>query len=242
MNINRQTTIKENKMKITAAHLIRWAGLSAMLAGICYVLVGMFHPLDVLSSVTTTRWIVVHILANAMSFFGLLGLAGLYARQAEKSGWLGLAGYLLFSLWLVLILGFTFVEVFILPVLATTAPTFVEGWLGMFHGTASQINLGALPMVWTLSGPVYILGGLLFGIATFRARILPRWAGILLAIGTTFGPVAILFPPEYQPKVAVPVGLALVWLGYALWSERREPAAEPVSDKGSLQFRPTEAA
>lgn len=242
MNINRQTTIKENKMQITAANLIRWAGLSAMVAGICYVLVGLFHPLDVPSSVTTTRWIVVHILANAMSFFGLLGLAGLYARQAEKSGWLGLAGYLLFSLWLVVILGFTFVEVFILPVLATTAPTFVEGWLGMFHGTASQINLGALPMVWTLSGPVYILGGLLFGIATFRARILPRWAGILLAIGTTFGPIAILFPPEYQAKVAVPVGLALVWLGYALWSERREPATQSVPDKGSPQFSPTAAA
>ena len=35
-----------------------------------------------------------------MCFFGLLGMAGLYARQAEKSGWLGLAGFLLFSLWL----------------------------------------------------------------------------------------------------------------------------------------------
>ena len=149
-----QTTIVENKIMLTVANFIRFACLSAMVAGICYVLVGLFNLLHVLSSVTTTRWIVVHILANAMSFFGLLGLAGLYARQAEKSGWLGLAGYLLFSLWLVVILGFTFVEVFILPVLATTAPTFVEGWLGMFHGTASQINLGALPMVWTLSGPV----------------------------------------------------------------------------------------
>ncbi len=42
----------------------------------------------------------------------------------------------------------------------------------------------------------------------------------VLAVGTVAGPVAILFPPEYQPKVAVPVGLALAWLGYALWSER----------------------
>ena len=32
-----------------------------------------------------------------MGFFGLFGIAGLYARQVEKSGWLGLAGYLLFS-------------------------------------------------------------------------------------------------------------------------------------------------
>jgi hypothetical protein len=208
-------------MPITTPNLIRWAGVSAMVAGICYVLVGIFHPLNILSSVTTTRWAIVHVLAMAMSFFGLLGMAGLYARQAEKSGWLGLAGYLLFSLWLALILGFTFVEVFILPGLATAAPTVVEGWLGMFTGSASAIDLGALPLLWTLTGPIYILGGLLFGIATFRARILPRWAGILLAVGTAIGPVAILFPPELQPKVAVPVGLALAWLGYALWSERR---------------------
>ena len=208
-------------MPITTPNLIRWAGISAMVAGICYVLVGIFHPLNILSSVTTTRWAIVHVLAMAMSFFGLLGMAGLYARQAEKTGWLGLAGYLVFSLWLALILGFTFVEVFILPIVATAAPTFVAGWLGMFTGTASEIDLGALPIVWTISGPIYILGGLLFGIATFRARILPRWAGVLLAVGTVIGPVAILFPPELQPKVAVPVGLALAWLGYALWSERR---------------------
>ena len=212
-------------MQITNANLIRWAGISAIVAGICYVLVGVFHPLNIASSVTTPRWMIVHVLATAMSFFGLLGMAGLYARQAEKSGWLGLAGYLLFSLWLALILGFTFVEVFILPTLATAAPTFVAGWLGMFTGSASAIDLGALPVLWTLTGPIYILGGLLFGIATFRARILPRWAGILLAVGTAIGPVAILFPPEYQPKVAVPVGLALAWLGYALWSERRAQAA-----------------
>src|ERR1700690_3185612 len=99
-------------MQITNANLIRWAGISAIVAGICYVLVGVFHPLNIASSVITPRWMIVHVLATAMSFFGLLGIAGLYARQAEKSGWLGLAGYLLFSLWLALILGFTFVEVF----------------------------------------------------------------------------------------------------------------------------------
>jgi hypothetical protein len=212
-------------MPTTNADLIRWAGVSAIVAGICYVLVGLFHPLNIPSSVPTAQWSIVHILASAMSFFGLLGMAGLYARQAEKAGWLGLAGYLLFSLWLALILGFTFAEVVILPVLATASPAFVEGWLGMFTGSASPINLGALPTLWNLSGPIYILGGLLFGIATFRAGILPRWAGVLLAVGTVIGPVAILFPPELQPKVAVPVGLALAWLGYALWSERRGEVA-----------------
>jgi hypothetical protein len=38
-----------------------------------------------------------------MSFFGLLGIARIYARHAEAVGWLGLAGFVVFSLWLVLV-------------------------------------------------------------------------------------------------------------------------------------------
>lgn len=203
---------------------LRLAGLSAVLAGICYVLVGLFHPANVASSVTTTPWQVVHILACAGCFFGLLGMAGLYARQAVKTGWLGLTGYILLSLWFTLIMGFSFVEAFILPHLAIPEPAFVQAWMAMFNGPSGQFDLGVLPTVWTLTAPVYILGGLLFGIATFRARILPRWAGALLAISTVVAPVAVLLPNAAQPKMAVPFGVALVWLGFALWSERAHAA------------------
>ena len=209
-------------MKTTASNLMRWAGLSAMVAGICYVLVGLFHPANVPASVTTTTWAIVHVLACAMCFFGLFGMAGLYARQADKSGWLGLAGFVMLSLWLGLVLGFSFVEAFILPSLATAVPAFVDGWMGMLVGPASKFDLGVLPTLWTLTGPIYILGGLLFGIGTFRAGILPRWAGVLLAVGTCMAPIAALLPNASQPKIAIPVGLALAWLGYALFAERRE--------------------
>src|SRR5579872_1004482 len=160
MNTKRQTLIKENKMTITTTKLIRWAGLSALLAGLCYMLVGFFHPPNVFASVTTTPWAIVHILACAMSFFGVLGMVGLYVRQAKQSGWLGLVGFVMLSLWLVLIMGFSFVEAFILPSLATVSSAFVEGWLGMFNNSASAINLGILPTLWTLTAPLYMFGGL----------------------------------------------------------------------------------
>ena len=236
MNTNKQTAIKENKMKTTTANLIRWAGLSAVVAGSFYVVVGLFHPLETLSTVTTTQWAIVHALAVAMSFFGLLGITGLYARQLEAVGWLGLAGYLLLCLWLVLLVPFTFAEVFILPRLATEAPVFVESFLGLFNGHPGEMNLGAIKTLWDLDGFVYMIGGLLFGSATIRAGILSRWAGGLLAIGTALAPVATLLPEEHKALVAVPVGLALVWLGYALWSERRTPALEPLPSKGSPQL------
>jgi hypothetical protein len=221
-------------VKIANQNLIRLAGLSALIAGICYVLVGLFHPANIPSSVTTTRWEIVHVLACAMSFFGVLGLAGLHARQAAKTGWLGLGGYLFLSLWLVLIMGFSFVEAFVLPHLATTLPGFVQAWMGMFNGPAGSFDLGVLPTLWTLTAPLYILGGLLFGIATFRAEILPRWAGALVALSTLLAPLAAALPNASQPKIAVPMGIALAWLGYALWAEQsaqplapapREPAA-----------------
>jgi hypothetical protein len=211
----------ENSVTFTPATLMRLSGLSALVAGICYVLVGIFHPANVPSSVTSTRWEIVHIIACAMSFFGLLGMAGLYARQARKAGWLGFVGYILLSLWLVTIMGFSFVEAFVLPHIATASPGFVQSWMGMFNGPAGAFNIGALPTVWTLTAPALILGGLLFGVATFRAGVLPRWAGALLALSTVVAPVAALLPNASQPKIAIPMGLALAWLGYALWSERR---------------------
>jgi len=121
-------------------------------------------------------------------------------------------------------------------VVANVAPKFVEGLLGMVAGHASEINLGALPTVYDLLiGLVgYVIGGLLFGIATFRARVLPRWAGGLLALGTLL-PVLLssVVHHPFDRLFAVPVGLALAWLGYALWSERREPVSEPVLGKVS---------
>ena len=192
------------------------------------MLVGMFHPANIPSSVTTTRWEVVHVLACAMCFFGVLGMAGLYARQAAKTGWLGLVGFLMLELWLVLIMGFSFVEAFILPHVANTAPAFVQAWMGMFNGPAGTFELGVLPTIWTLTAPTYILGGLFFGIATFRAGILPRWAGALLALSTLMAPLAAFLPNAAQPKMAIPMGIALAWLGYALWTGRHTQPRSPV--------------
>lgn len=233
MNTNRKTG-KGSPRKITASNLIRWAGLSAMVAGFFFVLVGLFHPLNILSSVTTAQWGVVHVLATAMGFFGLFGLTGIYARQVEESGWMGLTGYILLSLWLVNLAHFTFIEAFVLPPLVTQVPIVVESFLGIFTKSAGEINLGALSTIYDLNGFIgFMIGGVLFGIATFRARILPRWAGGLLAIGALLVPFAAVLPPVHEAKVTIPGGLALVWLGYSLWAERRQRAVEPVPGRAS---------
>ncbi len=228
MDSNRQTVNKENKMKITASTLMRLAGLSAILAGICFLAIGVFHPVNILTSVNTNTWVIVHYFATALGFFGLLGLTGIYVRQVEKAGWLGLAGFILFTAWMTLVCGMSFVEAFVLPSLATVFPAYVTGMMGMFTSVPSAVNLGDLPTMWNISGPLYIVGPLLFGIATFRARVFPRWAGALLVLGAALIPVGALVPPEWQAKIMIPVGLAFLWLGYALFSERRAPVLESV--------------
>ena len=121
-------------MKITAPSLVRWAGLSAMAAGTIFVAVQPIHPPDVLSSVSTPRWAIVHVFSTAMCFLALLGVTGLYARQAQEAGWLGLAGYLVFSLFWALQAPYVFAEAFILPHLTKAAPQFVQGWMTIAGG------------------------------------------------------------------------------------------------------------
>ena len=227
MNTNLQITIKESKTMISTSALMRLAGFSAMLAGLSIVVLGMFHPANEPAYVTTPTWIIVHIFATSLGFFGVLGLAGLYARQVEKAGWLGLIGFLLFSAWMTLVGFFSFIEAAILPHLASEFPPFVTGFLGMLNGIPSEVNLGVMPAMWNISTPMLILGSLVFAIATFRAGILPRWAAGLLAVGTLMIPVGALLPTELQAKIImIPMGLGMAWMGYALFSERRVPASE----------------
>ena len=228
-------------MKITASSLIRWAGLSAMAAGIIFVVVQPIHPPDVLSSVTTARWAIVHIFSVAMCFLALLGITGLYARQVEEAGWLGLVGYISFSLFWALQAPYTFAEAFILPQLTTAAPEVVRGSLAIVVGGPGR-NLGAFATVYQVVGLLYILGGLLFGIATLRAGILSRWAAGLFGFGAVSSFAFALLPPALEPLATVPVGSGLAWLGHALWSERQGRAAQTVPAREHARLRPTPAA
>ncbi len=128
-----------------------------------------------------------------------------------------------------------------MPPLADVAPKCVDSFLGIAAGRASEVDMGALPTLYALVGILYLLGGLLFGIATFRAGILSRRAAGLLAIAATLTPLAALLPHNIQRFAAIPVGLALAWLGYAVWSERRSRAVEPVPGSDNPLFRQTAA-
>lgn len=229
-------------MTITTSNLIRCSGLALVPAGLVFAGIQPIHPPDVVESVTTTTWGIITSLKFAMCVLFLVGITGLYARQVEKAGLLGLVAFLVLGTSWMLQSAFVFAEAFILPLLAATAPAFVDGALGISYGHTGDVDLGVLPTLFSVGiGITYMLGGLLFGIATYRAGVLPRVPAGLLAIAATLTPLAALLPHAQQRYAAVPVALALAWLGYALWSERRASAVPAPHATASAQLRPAAA-
>lgn len=214
-----QRQIKQTMESVAiSSKFLRWAGFASMAAGFIYLIIQVLHPADTLASVTTPMWAVVHVLSIVMDILAVIALAGLYARQAHKIGALGFIGYLLFSLFFALSLAFHFVEAFVFPLLTETAPKFVEGLQGLVTGAASQVSLGAIPAVYAIAGLAYLLGGFVLGLSTFRARVLPRWAGGLLAAGSLVIVLGAIIPHPFDRIMALPVGLALIWLGWAMFA------------------------
>ncbi len=216
-------------MNITSQGLIRWSGLAAIAAGLIFAGIQPIHPADELASVTTGLWAIIISLKFVMCLFFLIGFTGIYARQADKAGWLGFAGFALLTVSFFLQTGFVFVEIFVLPIIAAPVPGFIDSYLGVVNGHPGVMNIGALVPTYAVLGVCYLLGGLLFGIATVRAHVLPRWPAILLALAAVVTPAAALLPHALQRYAAVPMGIAMILLGYALWAERRNAASQSLT-------------
>lgn len=229
-------------MTITTAKLTGAAGLSAVAAGLLFIVIQFIHPAGDVSAVTGTAWAVTAYLTMAMAVLGLVGVSGLYLRQVREAGLLGLVGFTLFSLFYLLTIAFTFVEALILPALAEDAPEFVNDFLGIFGGAAGDGSLGVVELAAPVGGfAFYLLGGLLFGVALFRARILARWAAVLLAAGTASTLLLAILPYSLGRGAAVPVGIALAGLGVSLWREQRTAATDSTTGAGDSRPEPAGA-
>lgn len=209
-------------MSITTSTLTRAAALATIVAGGIYIAIQPLHPSDDLASVSENWWVIVHAMSFTMAILGLAGLTGIYLRQVRESGWLGLIGYVLYSMFFLLQSAFTFAEAFIAPLTAAGSPELTEGLVGLFSGTAAQTDLGPLAAAGPLGALFYIGGGLIFGFALFRARTLSRWATILLVVASAITPLAAVLPHEVERLLAIPMGVALVWLGWSLLLDQRQ--------------------
>lgn len=207
-------------MKVTTSGLIRSTAIAAIVAGLMFIVIQPLHPDDVLASVTTDAWAVIHYATLAMLALFVIGVTGICTRQVEPMGWLGLIAYVVLVAGLALTAVGAVIEAVVQPLVASSDPEFVQGMLDMVHGHPTDADLGAIPLVWSASSAAFLGGTVLFGIANFRAGILSRWASAIFAVGLfATAPVAGLLG---NPRVAaIPVGIGLAWLGYSLWADGR---------------------
>lgn len=203
----------KNSSKLNPMLLTRLSGLFLTLAGIMYIVIQFIHPVEEISSVSKNLWVIVAILTMLMSLFNVVGFTGIYAGQIKESGWLGLIGFIMFALFWLLSMTFSFIEAFVLPLIVNEAPKFVEGFLSIFGEVKNRDILGIFPSLAPIAGIMYVFGGLLFGIAMYRAKKFSRIASFLLSISSAMTILASIIPHPYNRLLAIPMGVALIYLG-----------------------------
>ncbi len=210
---------------MTTSKLTRAAALCALLAGALFMLPHFIHPEDEVASVATTGWTVAHLVNLTMAVLALIGVTGLYLRQVKETGVLGLIGFLLFGTAFLMIAMTNFAEVVILPQIADTAPGYVGDFLATFVGGPVEGDVGGLGLVNGVAGATYLLGGLVFGIALYRAGIVARWAALLVSLGAVASLLAAVLPDSIFRTATMPTAVAMIGLGYSLWRERAAAAS-----------------
>ena len=146
----------------------------------------------------------------------LWGLIGIYGPQSRATGTFGLCAFVGVFLGTALTVGNAWAEVFVWPTLAQVAPNAMTGPITEVSPYLST-GLG-------LSFPLFGIGLILFGAATFWAGVYPRWASVLLIVSI---PLTIFLDPTagtFQESIGqILLGIALAALGF--YALRKAPSS-----------------
>jgi hypothetical protein len=211
-------------MIMTTNRLTAASGVCAALAGAIFIGVQIGHPHLDAHSIQTTEMAVRDTLKVAMAALALAGFTGMYLSQVRRNGVLGLIGYLVLSAGYLMVMGTAFVAAFVIPSVAASNPEYANDVIAATTGGSPVGDIGALAMVAKIQGFAYLAGGLIFGIALFRARVLARWATLLLAAGGLVSAALSMMPDAFYRLLAFPNGIAMIGLGVSLWVSRRNLA------------------
>jgi hypothetical protein len=228
-------------MQITTTKLTRAAGVAAVAAGILFIAVQVKHPEITLDFVQGTQYKVRQGMKIAMAVLALAGIAGMYLSQVRRIGLLGLVGWLMLSLGYLMMLCVEMIALVVVPTIVQTSPDYVSGVIAVATNSSSSADLGLFSTLNMVVAVGYLIGGLVFGVALFRAGVLARWAAALLAVASVLTMTIPLLPMVNQRLFAVPDGIALIGLGWSLWRAQRAAAVEPVNSTVDTQLDPAGA-
>ncbi|GAC1350209.1 MAG: hypothetical protein NVSMB27_30540 [Ktedonobacteraceae bacterium] len=187
-----------------------------------YLIQGAFLNGNDLATIISPMSLVSSVIGFIGSVFVLLGLPGVYARQARRASILGLLGILF--VW--------YVNLYQGVIIPFTSVTIISQMTAHLVPQSAKIAMTP-PPAWTpfflVSLVGQVLGILLLGIATLRARVFPRWIGWLLIATLVIGLVSQLpFLPEAVSNIAAIIGsVAIAGFGYELLRPERMESTQP---------------
>ncbi|MEZ4869277.1 MAG: hypothetical protein R3C14_48590 [Caldilineaceae bacterium] len=190
---------------------VRLSGSALAIGGALTAIAAVLHPNEVAhpEAIFATLWLLVHSTFMVATYLVIFGTMAIYLHQAPHGSRFNAPGFVLSVIGLALFSGFFFFETFILPGLANQPET-VEI---LFNGS---LGLGAL-----LSGVIFTVGFVLFGIAIVQSGCLSRWGGLLLIIAAPLTGFSDLLPEAIGHNGIVLLGLVWLWLGIGLISKQR---------------------
>jgi hypothetical protein len=161
------------------------------------------------------RLVAAHVLFTLSYLLVLLGLPGLYGAESARMGRLGLVGFLLaFTGTMLVAVSGNFG--FLAPVLAAKSPATIDA-INLYP---PEVALDAVAFVG------FVVGFILFGMAMVKTATLPRFSGLLVALGAPiqvfgFGLAQTVSPALWSLAVlgSVALGVGLAWPGYQLWQK-----------------------
>lgn len=196
---------------MSSSNLYRLSGLVLILASVLLVVSSI--ALTILApdsgpdvparTVINAAWSPIWLLGFIGGILLLFGLIGLFVRQAQRGGIVGLLGFFF------TFLGFLFVYIVASFFFGTILP-----YLAV-KGTTSFADPFSMVMPYGLGGGILtVVGTILLGIAIIRAKVFPRLTGIFLIVGGLLNPASVLGLNLIVSLIGI-VSIILFALGFA---------------------------
>jgi hypothetical protein len=192
---------------MSSRNLVRWSGLAAMVGAVLWPLwagveqsVGWGQP----DSTAYERYELINRLLPFALLPVVVGFIGLHVAQRRSYGRLGMAGFT------------TVLVGFMLIIVGSVS----EFWVFSDQPyDETGFGRGASWALFLLGHPLLAVGTVLFGIATARAKVLPRNVAMMFTVLGAF----VVVPFTGTVFFAFP----FVWLGYLLYSSKFERGQHP---------------
>ena len=192
--------------------LVKYSGILAALAAVLFVVGFVIHPATEDSTgMKEAGWIPAHALLFIASVFGFAGWIGIYSKQSDKTGSIGLIGFVLLFAGTVLLAEITYSASVYAPIIALNAPQVID-----------SLGPDSLPVTLEILTVLLVMvGGIIFGYSSLLAKVFQKWPSVLVAVGALLLGVGNIVVPGIIGLIgAVIFAAGQLWMGVELYKKQ----------------------